>query len=192
MKLLWICLLISLSTIIELKELIKSNLYKRNNPNIICNALSVRSIQTRPLGLKYLKAYKKDKKLSRELKEILIGLCLGDLHISKEKPSYNARLSFDQSSSQHSDYLLHLFDLFEPFWGTNPILTNRKPDKRTGLVYNSLRFKTLSFSVFNEFHNLFYKAVSEDSSQVKIIYRKVIPLNLNEYLTGRALAYWCF
>ena len=33
------------------------------------------------------------------------------------------------SKEKHSDYLNYLYSLFEPFVGTEPTSTNRKPDK---------------------------------------------------------------
>jgi hypothetical protein len=83
------------------------------------------------------------------------------------------------SKEKHSDYLNYLYSLFEPFVGTEPTSTNRKPDKRTGFKYDSLIFKTLAFPCFNEFHELFYP----DGV-------KIIPSNISEYLTEFSLAFW--
>ena len=110
---------------------------------------------------------------------IFIGLILGDVHVSRSKPQHNTRLVFDQSKDKHSDYLNYLYDLFEPFVGTEPKSTNRKPDKRTGLTYDSLIFKTLALPCFNEYHELFYP------NGVKII-----PNNISDYLTEVSLAFW--
>jgi hypothetical protein len=85
---------------------------------------------TRPTGPKYKKEYKDQMKLSPFLKQALIGLILGDVHASRPKAHYNTRLVFDQSKEEHSDYLNYLYSLFEPFVGTEPTSTNRKPDKR--------------------------------------------------------------
>lgn len=128
----------------------------------------------------------------------LIGLILGDVHVSRSKPQHNTRLVFDQSKDKHSDYLNYLYNLFESFVGTEPKSTNfpgplgpgsfvigpsgpdtnRKPDKRTGLTYDSLIFKTLVLPCFNEYHELFYP------NEVKII-----PNNISDYLTEVSLAF---
>jgi len=141
-------------------------------------------------GAKYKKEYKDQMKLSPFLKQALIGLILGDVHASRPKAHYNTRLVFDQvprsqcnrdwdrAKEEHSDYLNYLYSLFEPFVGTEPTSTNRKPDKRTGLKYDSLIFKTLAFPCFNEFHELFYP----DGV-------KIIPSNISELFTEVSLAF---
>lgn len=155
---------------------------------------------TRPKDHKYTKAYKESMTLSNFLKEALIGLLLGDVYGVRDKPTHNARLTFDQSEAEHSaprggtrrgpgpgggsappgaEYLLYLFSLFEPFVGTSPNSTDRKPDKRTGKVYNSLYFHTLAFPCFNPFVDLFYPNGV-----------KVVPANIGELLTEVGLAFW--
>lgn len=106
-------------------------------------------------------------------------MILGDVFVSKYGRYKNARLVFDQSKDKHSDYLYYLYNLFEPFVSTEPKLTNRKPDSRTGLIYNSLIFRTFSLSCFNEYHSIFYPNG-----------KKIIPLNIEEYLTEIGLAFW--
>lgn len=58
-----------------------------------------------------------------------------------------------------------------------PTLSTRN-NKTTGIVTKSLYFRTLAMPCLNYFCELFYK----DGI-------KVIPLNLEEYLTARGLAY---
>lgn len=94
-------------------------------------------------GPKYSKEYKDNLKLSPFLKEALIGLILGDVFISKYGRYKNARLVFDQSKDKHSEYIYYLYSLFEPYAGAEPKSTNRKPDSRTGLVYDSIVFKNI-------------------------------------------------
>ena len=52
--------------------------------------------------------------LSDELTDILIGLCLGDLFINKQKSSKNPSLMFQQGIV-HEEYLLDLYRLFQNF-----------------------------------------------------------------------------
>ena len=52
--------------------------------------------------------------LSGESKDILIGLCLGDLHISKRDLCLNPSLKFTQGIV-HEEYLLRLYSLFQNF-----------------------------------------------------------------------------
>jgi LAGLIDADG DNA endonuclease family len=116
--------------------------------------------------------------LSPDLKEILIGLILGDLYINKQKTGINARLEFTQGVV-HIEYLQHLFELFNYFCGMVPKIPTRSPDKRTGKIYDSAIFYTYSLPCFLEFYNLFYP----DG-------KKIIPLNIGDLLTPLGLAYW--
>lgn len=74
-----------------------------------------------------------------------LGLLLGDVSAERSKANINTRLRFDQSKEKHSEYIMHLYDLFKDFVGSSPSVTNRKADKRTGKIYNSIYFKTLAF-----------------------------------------------
>jgi len=71
-----------------------------------------------------------------------------------------------------------LYSIFENLVGTKPKSPLRKPHSKTGVIYNSLAFKTLTFSFLNIFHELFY--TSE---------KKSIPLNISKYFTSVSLAY---
>jgi len=107
--------------------------------------------------------------LSKELKEISTGLLLGDLNA--EKRGGNVRFSFSQGLV-HKNYLDHLYKLYSSFCSMVPKTSSRAPDKRTGLIYSTIRFKTLSLPCFNEFYDLFYPNG-----------QKVVPLNIADLLT---------
>jgi len=68
--------------------------------------------------------------LSDKLRQILVGLLLGDLYAQKQKSYANARLFFQQGLV-HEDYLLHLYELFKTYSSQAPKITNLPPDKRT-------------------------------------------------------------
>ena len=72
-----------------------------------------------------------------------------------------------------------MYLLFKPLINMDPSILERKPDKRTGLIYKSIYFLTLRFSCLNEYYEIFYK------DRVKII-----PNNLDKLLTPIGLAYW--
>ncbi|CCO27487.1 LAGLIDADG homing endonuclease (mitochondrion) [Rhizoctonia solani AG-1 IB] len=114
--------------------------------------------------------------LSDELKEILVGLILGDLHIFKNPT--NVRLMFKQGIC-NKDYLMHLYEIFSAYCSSEPNFTNAAPDKRTGVVYTGIYFNTYSLPCFNEFYNLFYKGGV-----------KIVPSNIFELLTPLGLAYF--
>src|ERR1700730_6229137 len=117
-------------------------------------------------------------KLSNELKELLIGLLLGDLCAQRRSIKGNTNLHFEQGIN-HKDYILHLFDLFKIYCRSKPKISERLADKRTGKIYTRVQFATLSLPCFNELYLLFYSTS-----------KKIIPLNIGELLTVRGLAYW--
>ncbi|BDC33821.1 hypothetical protein EMPS_mp08 (mitochondrion) [Entomortierella parvispora] len=108
--------------------------------------------------------------------EILIGLLLGDAHVSKVNTK-NSRFLFEQGEI-HRDYLFHLYDLFKDYCKTEPKISS-KFDKRTNKTYSRVKFSTLTSPLFNYYHDLFY-----------LNGNKIIPANLGELLTARSLAYW--
>jgi hypothetical protein len=114
--------------------------------------------------------------LSEELKQILVGLLLGDLYAYKE--CVNAKLRFKQGAI-HKEYLFHLFELFSSYCPSGCKTTNAAPDKRTGKVYEGIYFNTYSLPCFAEFYDLFYPEG-----------KKVVPYNIGELLTPLSLAYW--
>ncbi len=116
--------------------------------------------------------------LPEVLKQILVGLILGDLHVYKQKLGINTSLVFEQGLV-HKDYIYHLYELFEIYCRSSPKISNRLPDKRTGNIYTRIQFNTYSLPCFNEFYNLFYCEG-----------KKIIPGNLSDLLTPLGLAYF--
>lgn len=117
--------------------------------------------------------------LTAKLKDILIGLLLGDLHIEKRsKSSLNVRLSFVQGLV-HKDYLFHLYELFKMYSMMEPQTYKMPAHKVSGKEYSGVRFQTITLPCFTEFYNLFY-----------LNGKKVLPLNMVELLTPLGLSYW--
>ena len=90
----------------------------------------------------------------------------------------SARLQFKQSTV-NSIYIEHLYSIFKEFCGTSPKVMSyfdSRPNKNK--IYNSIKFQTLSLPCFNKYKELFY------NENIKII-----PLNLEELLTARGLAF---
>ena len=129
--------------------------------------------------IKYTIEYKKGYNLTPFQRQALVGIILGDGYLERIKSSYNTRLRIEQSYPEKEKYFNSLYSLFEPLVTMNPVILIRKPDKRTGKIYKSIYFKTLSLPCLNEYHNMFYK------NKVKII-----PENLDKLLTPIGLAYW--
>lgn len=108
-----------------------------------------------------------------ELKEIIVGLALGDLHIRKRDK--NTSLHFKQSIKNEA-YILHLYTLFQEFCKMTPKIKDAKLNDKT---HQSIFFDTLTYEAFNYYYNLFYLNKT-----------KVVPHNIEELLTAKSLAYW--
>jgi hypothetical protein len=139
---------------------------------------SVRHYSTSVKDIKYSAKYKKDYILTDIQKEALIGIILGDGFIERAKPTHNARIRIEQSFPEKSEYLKSLHGLLEPLTAMEPTLLTRK-NKKSGNNTQSLYFRTLAMPCLNYYYELFYK------DNVKII-----PINLEELMTARGLAYW--
>jgi hypothetical protein len=112
------------------------------------------------------------------LRDILVGLLLGDLH---GRFRYNkTSFAFKQGIS-HKEYISHLYELFQKYSPSAPKINESLPDPRTGKVYKSIIFTTYTLPCFNELYNLFYLSPSR---------QKIVPDNIEELLTSRSLAYW--
>ena len=88
------------------------------------------------------------------------------------------RIRYEQSYPAHAPYLQYLYELLSSLTLSAPKVIIRKPDKRTGIAYQSITFKTRAMPELNYYHDLFYPG------------KKVVPLNIHEHLTPRALAFW--
>lgn len=114
--------------------------------------------------------------LTNELKDILVGGLLGDIH--GRFRNGKASFIFKQGIS-HQDYINHLFELFSIYCPSAPKSAKALPHPRTGKIYSSIGFQTYTLPCFTELYNYFY-----------IASRKVIPVNIRDLLTPRGLAYW--
>lgn len=123
-----------------------------------------------------LKGYSKSSfpLINKEDYEILYGLILGDLFISR-KNTENAYIRFEQSIL-HKQYLEHLFDKFKYLCTIN---ASTKIIERNSFNTHSIYFTTRQLVSITELHNLFYKNG-----------KKIIPLNIGSLLTAKSLAYW--
>ena len=106
------------------------------------------------------------------LKEIIVGLALGDLHIRRR--NRNTSLNFKQSIKNEL-YIQHLYTLFQEFCKMTPKVKNANLKNKT---HQSVFFDTLTYEAFNYFHDLFYK----DG-------KKIVPENIGELLPPQSLAY---
>lgn len=135
-------------------------------------------------GSKYSKpravsAEKQSMQLTDEQKEILVGTLLGDAYLERAKPTHNARVQFLQTFPGHAEYLTILYVKFMNLAISPPKVVIRKADKRTGNVYCEMVWKSPTYPCLNMFHDMFY-----------VNGKKVVPANIGDLLTARALAYW--
>lgn len=118
--------------------------------------------------------------LPDQVKEVLIGILLGDAHIVKRSPTANSRLVYAQTAIKHKEYFDYVFNFFLPF-----CVNDYKPqsrlvvDNRTKKTYSAISFTTMQLPCFNEYRKLFYD-----------LNKKIVPENINELLTPRGLAFW--
>lgn len=131
------------------------------------------------LNSKYWQDWKKKLPiLPIELREIAIGMILGDACMYKI--SKQALIKFEQGYQQE-EFLFHLFNLFKVYC----FMT--EPGKRfilNGIKLGTIKsfwFKTFSHEHLTEIWNLFY-----NENKSKIIKKNLIKNNL----TARGLAYW--
>lgn len=118
--------------------------------------------------------------LPDEVKEILVGILLGDAHIVKRTSTGNSRLVYAQTAVTHKEYFDHVLSFFLPFCVNDYIPQSRiVRDNRTKKTYSAISFTTMQLPCFNEFRAMFYE------SNVKIV-----PHNIYELLTPRGLAFW--
>lgn len=119
--------------------------------------------------------YKLPLKLSKEQREVLVGLLLGDGCLETSNGGKTYRLKIEQSA-KHRAYVFHLFGLFRQWVRTPP--RQRKRVSRADGERNWV-FQTLSHPGFRFYGHQFY---SGD--------RKSVPKLIHRWLTPRGLAYW--
>lgn len=119
---------------------------------------------------------KKHLKLSKEQREILVGLLLGDGHLETQNSCRTYRLKVEQCV-RHNDYVSHLYMVFKDWTGTPPKLRLRK--SKDGAASEMVGFQTYSHSAFRFYAQQFY------CSGIKRI-----PELINRWLTPKGLAYW--
>lgn len=138
------------------------------------------NVKSRGLRGAGLISYKKNLVLTQEQKEVIIGTLLGDSTIRTSKCNYC--IKFEQKYTQ-IDYLNHLHEIFKPFVGTGPKLRVIKNafHKDYGV---SCWFRTYAHIKFKYYENRFYKTDEKGRR------RKIVPRNIHQMLTPRALAYW--
>ena len=120
--------------------------------------------------------------LSDYLRQVIVGLMLGDLNAERTSINGNTRLRV-HISAVHKAYGFYLYDLFMPYINTAPKEIVRKWNPLTQQSSISLVFSTLRYAQFNWVFSDFYQIDSNS-------FIKIIPLNIYESLTAIGLAFW--
>lgn len=119
-------------------------------------------------------------KLPDEVKEILIGILLGDAHIVRRTSTANSRIVYAQTAVTHKEYFDYVLSFFLPFCVKHYKTQSRiVKDNRTKKTYSAISFTTMQLPCFNEYRELFYE-----------LNVKIVPANIYELLTPRGLAFW--
>lgn len=125
--------------------------------------------------------------IPKKVWEVITGELLGDGHLRYDpinKPNINGRLEFTFSADirHYVDYLK--FDVLSPICTKSPptgwpnIVQSKESKKVTQYWFSSKRM-----SLISDLHRLWYKSVDGK-------YVKVLPKNLENMLTPRAIAHW--
>lgn len=118
--------------------------------------------------------------LPLQLHSILIGIMLSDGSLYKS--SINANVRFEMSFGvKYKELAFHIGELFKEYM-SNPVKSLEiKGVKKT---YTNYRLKTKTLTIFNSYHNMFYKLNPETNK-----YTKIIPTNINDLMDPIVLAY---
>lgn len=118
--------------------------------------------------------------MADDIKDVLIGILLGDAHIVKRSSTGNSRLMYAQTAILHKAYFEFVYSFFTPFCVKDYIpQTKVFRDKRTNKIHSSISFSTMQLPCLNVFRKFFYL------SNVK-----TVPHNIYELLTAKGLAFW--
>lgn len=127
------------------------------------------------MNTKEIKEYKKRLHLTRELREILVGILLGDAHLETQNNGRTYRLKIEQALT-HKEYVDHLYEKFR-LWVLTPPKIRDVITK--GVLSMNYRFTTLNHGSFRFYGQQFYKNG-----------KKCVPKIINRLITARGLAYW--
>lgn len=123
---------------------------------------------------KKIEDYKKNLKLSKQQKEILIGLMLGDGHLeTQDNRTYRLKVEHSIKQKLYTDWLYRIWNKW--------VLTKPKTriKKLNGKHYQNYYFSTISHGALRFYAQQFYRAK-----------KKVVPRLIHRWLTPLAFAIW--
>lgn len=122
-----------------------------------------------------IEAYKHKLKLSRNQRDILVGLLLGDAHLETQNSGRTYRLKVEYSI-KNKDYCQHIYEIFKDWVLTPPRERTVKSGEHQS---TNIVFSTLSHEAFRFYAQQFYK----DG-------KKIVPSIVTKLLTEQGVAYW--
>jgi ubiquinol-cytochrome c reductase cytochrome b subunit len=156
-----------------------------NNENLTCCIIGLNVVGNEKFSSKIKKLTSKNwiGPHNIDIISIIIGSTLGDTHLEKRKNGRGTRVKFEQSN-RNVEYLMW----FHAYLSSRGYCSSTKPKlririKQKGKVFYLYRISSYTFTSFNWIHKMFYKLVDNK-------YIKIVPLNIEEYLTPLALAIW--
>lgn len=84
-----------------------------------------------------------------------MGTSLGDAYLYRKIFNHNTNFTFEQTYPKGLSYINLLYLIFFNLINKGPRIVVRKPDRRTGKIYSSIKIRTRSLPCFNEFYELF-------------------------------------
>lgn len=127
--------------------------------------------------------------LNIDMISIIYGSLLGDGHAERRSGGKSTRICFYQESS-NEEYLLYLHSLIANLGYCNttiPKIFTRL--KKNGVIRKCIRFTTWSYDQFNSIHSKWY-IYHPQSIKGRSNYIKILPKDIELYLTPLALAIW--
>jgi LAGLIDADG DNA endonuclease family/NADH-Ubiquinone oxidoreductase (complex I), chain 5 N-terminus len=154
-----------------------------NNENLIYNLISLNIKDNVNLISKKLTSKDRIGPHNIDIISMIIGSTLSETHLEKRNNGIGTRVIFEQSNN-NVEYLMW----FHNYFSSRGYCSKTKPRlkiriKQKGKVYFQYRVNSYTFSNFNWIHGMFYKLVDNK-------YLKIVPLNIEEYLTPLTLAIW--
>lgn len=134
----------------------------------------------------------KNNKFNGVLHDTMIGICLGDAHLSTKTKGVTWSLDYTQGGL-HRDYSLFVYEQFKDFCNNEPKEYFDQPDKRTGKSYSKISWSSRVTPEVAYYGNLFYKwDVTKVNRKGELVggMVKIVPSNIAELLSPTALAYF--
>ena len=116
---------------------------------------------------------------------IIIGSTLGDLHLEKRSNGIGTRLKFVQSH-KNVEYLMWYHKFFSDRGYCNPNTPKlMRRIRKKGEITFEYNINSYTYASLNWIHEMFYTFDEERKRYIKIL-----PKNLEQFLTPQALAVW--